>query len=108
MAEVAVHFTLATLSDDYMMVTIHIPDDIDRKEIAETDLPVDWKNFPHPVSTQRFGNDFVSENKFCVLRIPSVVMQGDYNILINPNHKDFHRIKITNIEKFSFDNRIFK
>ncbi|MFM7585785.1 MAG: RES domain-containing protein [Bacteroidota bacterium] len=28
MAEVAVHLTLATLTDDYMMLTIDIPDDI--------------------------------------------------------------------------------
>ena len=28
MAEVAVHFTLATLPEDYMMITIHVPDDV--------------------------------------------------------------------------------
>lgn len=108
MAEVAVHFTLATLPDDYMMITIYIPDDIAVKEISETDLPADWKEFPHPASTQKFGDDFVLENKFCVLLMPSVVTKGDHNVLINPKHIDFGRIKITEIEKFPFDNRIFK
>lgn len=108
MAEVAVHFTLATLPDDYMMITIFVPDDLAIKDVLETDLPTDWKEFPHPVSTQRFGDDFVSENKFCLLRIPSVVTKGDFNLLINSNHKDFGRIKITEIEKFPFDKRIFK
>ena len=107
MAEVAVHFTLATLPGDYMMMTITIPDNIVTKQIQEADLPTDWKEFPHPGSTQKVGDDFVAENKYCVLMVPSVVTQGDFNVLINPNHKDFSRIRITKIEKFPFDKRIF-
>ena len=108
MAEVAVHFTLATLPDDYMMITIDIPDEIEIKEIAETALPLNWKAFPHPSSTQMFGDDFVAENKYCLLKIPSVVTKGDFNLLINPHHKDFDRISIAEIVKFPFDRRIFK
>lgn len=108
MAEVAVHLTLATLPDDYRMITIYIPDDIAMKEIPEADLPDEWNIFPHPLCTQQYGNDFVSENKFCLLKIPSAVTKGDYNILINPNHKDLSRIKIIDIVEFPFDRRIFK
>lgn len=108
MAEVAVHFTLATLPADYMMVTLEIPDDIECQQIEPGDLPTNWKDFPHPSSTQIFGDKFVQENKFCVLKIPSVVTQGDYNLLINPNHPDFAKIRIKRIEKFPFDKRIFR
>ncbi|MCC6253070.1 MAG: RES family NAD+ phosphorylase [Bacteroidia bacterium] len=108
MAEVAVHLTLATLPDDYMILTIDIPDDIKIKQLTEADLPTDWQEFPHPASTQDIGRDFVIENDYCVLIIPSIVTQGDYNVLINPNHKDFSKITITSIDKFPFDKRIFK
>ncbi len=108
MAEVAVHLTLATLPDDYRMLTIDIPDDIKIKQLTEADLPTDWQEFPPPASTQDIGRDFVNENKYCVLVIPSVVTQGDYNVLINPNHPDFTKITITSIDKFPFDKRIFK
>jgi RES domain-containing protein len=108
MAEVAVHFTLATLPDDYVMITIHIPDEVEIKKIKEADLPPDWQVFPHPISTQKTGDNFVLENKYGVLMIPSVVTKGDYNILINPGHKDFSQITITQIEDFPFDKRIFK
>jgi Uncharacterized conserved protein len=108
MAEVAVHFTLATLPKDYVMVTIHVPDDVQICECQMADLPPNWKNFPHPASTQRFGDEFVAENKFCILKIPSVVTQGDFNLLINPNHVDFNKIRIVGTEKFPFDERIFK
>jgi RES domain-containing protein len=108
MAEVAVHFTLATLPSDYIMMTVFIPDDISVKKLNESDLPSDWNTFPHPLSTQTIGDAFVSENKYCVLQIPSVVTQGDYNFLINPNHPNFSRIKIITTSKFPFDKRIFK
>ncbi len=108
MAEVAVHFTLATLPSDYMMITIFIPDDIAIQKLNVSDLPTDWNTFPHPSTTQTTGDQFTADNKFCVLHIPSAVTQGDYNLLINPNHPDFKRIKIIATDKFPFDKRIFK
>lgn len=108
MAEVAVHFTLATLPKDYVMITIHIPENVSSKKIVVDDLPTDWKQFPHPPTTQKIGDAFVMENKYCILWMPSVVTQGDYNVLINPNHKEFSKIKITALEPFPFDRRILK
>ena len=108
MAEVAVHLTLATLPDDYMLVTIFIPDEVSIQKIELSNLPHDWNTFPHPMSTQATGDNFALENKFCILQIPSVVTKGDYNFLLNPNHGDFNKIKILSIEKFPFDKRIFK
>lgn len=93
---------------DYVMISIEIPDDIQVQEVYEKDLPNDWNNFPHPSSTQIFGDNFVLENKFCILKIPSVVTKGDFNLLINPLHPDFKRIIISKIENFPFDKRIFK
>jgi len=108
MAEVAVHFTLATLPSDYMIITIFIPDNISIQKLNNADLPTNWNTFPHPSTTQTIGDQFITDNKFCVLQIPSAVTQGDFNLLINPNHPDFKRIKIIAIEKYPFDNRIFK
>ena len=108
MAEVAVHFTLATLPADYMIITIFIPDDISLVRLNIADLPADWNTFPHSASTQLIGDKFITENKYCVLYIPSAVTHGDYNLLINPNHPEFKKIKIITTEKFPFDKRIFK
>jgi len=108
MAEVAVHFTLATLPSDYMIVTIFIPDNISIQKFNNAYLPTNWNTFPLPSTTQKIGDQFIVDNKFCVLQIPSAVTQGDYNLLINPNHPDFNRIKIVAADKFPFDKRIFK
>lgn len=40
MAEVAVHFTFTTLPEDYMMITIDIPDDIPIKKHSIEELPL--------------------------------------------------------------------
>lgn len=108
MAEVAVHFTLTTLPDDYVMLTIYVPEDISYYKITTKELPAGWSDFPHPVTTQSIGDQFVADNKNCILIIPSVVTQGDFNMLINPNHPEFYRIKIINTEKFPFDKRLFR
>lgn len=108
MAEVAVHLTLATLPADYMMVAVHIPDDISLAKLTATELPAGWNSFPHPVTTQSVGNQLIAANKCCVLQVPSSVVQGEFNLLINPNHPEFRNIKIVSVEKFIFDSRIFK
>ncbi|MBU0765688.1 MAG: RES family NAD+ phosphorylase [Bacteroidetes bacterium] len=108
MAEVAVHFTLATLPTDYMMMTIIIPEEIKVGILKKEELPEDWNMFPHLESTQKLGDNFIRENKYCILKVPSVVTKGDFNYLINPNHKEFGKIKIVGLEDFPFDLRIFK
>lgn len=78
------------------------------RKVTLSELPADWSTFPHPTSTQEIGDRFVSENRYGILQIPSAVTYGDYNILINPNHSEFKRIKILDTEHFPFDKRIFK
>ena len=47
-AEVAVHLTLVTLPEDYMMITNDITEDIKVKQLTEADLPEDWQALSHP------------------------------------------------------------
>jgi len=53
MAEVAVHFSLATLPADYIMLTIHVPKSIQQDTILEDDLPENWNIFPSLPNTQK-------------------------------------------------------
>jgi RES domain-containing protein len=108
MAEVVVHLSLATLPSDFVMLKIDIPDDIPMETIEVSQLESNWSVFPSGFSTQLLGDDFVRRNGTCVLKVPSAVVQGDFNFLINPHHKDFEKIKITEQMDFPFDKRIFK
>jgi len=70
-------------------------------------LPKNWNIFPYLATTQKFGNGFIKENKYYLLKIPSAITKGDFNILINPYHPELKKIKILNSEPFPFNKRIF-
>jgi RES domain-containing protein len=108
MAEVAVHLNLALISNDYLMIEINIPDFIVIKHLEISKFPIDWDLFPHILPTQKIGDEFINENKYCVIKVPSAVVQGDVNFLINPYYKDFKLIEINNSYSFPFDKRFFK
>jgi len=108
MAEVAVHFSLSMLPRDFRMLTIHIPDDLAILHLPINDLPENWNSFPYNSLTQKFGDEWSIQNKFALLKVPSAVTKGDFNLLINPSHSEFDRIFIIENEPFPFDNRIFK
>lgn len=84
-AEVAVHFTFATLPDEDVMLTLGIPDQLASQTLHAVDLPANWNAFPHPPAIQQIGDAFVRGYRQALLIIPSVVTQGDFNVLINPN-----------------------
>lgn len=108
MAEVAVHLNLALIPNDYLMLEIYIPDSIKIQKIDNNKMPSGWDLFPHISPTQKIGDDFMSQNKYCVLSVPSAVVKGDFNYLLNPFHRDFKNIEIVNSYSFSFDQRFFK
>lgn len=108
MAEVAVHLPYNLMPNDFVLVTIDISDNITIKEILAKDLPKKWNDFPINSSTQNIGNKFIKNNNALVLKVPSAVVAGDFNYLINSNHKDFDKIEIVSIIPFIFDNRLFK
>lgn len=107
MAEVAVHLSLGLLPKDYEIVELEIPGDVPLRSLASVDLPAGWNSFPHLLQTQRIGDKFVAEAESCVLQVPSAVVPGDFNYLLNPAHPDFERIQLKSRVAFPFDARLF-
>lgn len=108
MAEVSVHLSLSILPKDYVMVEIEIPNSVSISSLKTDDLPIGWNSFPHLLDTQKIGDDFVADRKSCVLNVPSAVVPGDFNFLINPHHSDFAFIYIGGQQDFPFDTRLFQ
>jgi RES domain-containing protein len=108
MAEVLVHLSLATLPSDFVMLTIDIPDGFFIEVLNLEKVNLDWNVFPCTFETPLLGDDFIKRNEACILKVPSAVVKGDFNLLINPYHVDFYKIKIIEQNDFPFDKRIFK
>ena len=105
--EIAVHTPLGILPLDYVIIAIEIPKTVAVQELKDTELPEDWKSLPHSHSTQEIGDAFIAAEKFAVIKVPSAVVQGEFNYLLNPAHRDFKKIKVKLTEPFDFDERLF-
>ena len=108
MAEVIVHLSLAMMPDDYQMLSILVPDSVSVEVLDTAILPKDWYVFPYTHKTQAIGDRFIYERHACILKVPSSVVNGDFNYLINPYHADFNMIEISEISDFAIDRRMFK
>ncbi|MFT2009358.1 RES family NAD+ phosphorylase [Pontibacter sp. 13R65] len=106
--EIAVHTPLGIVPDGYYLISIHVPDDLSLQVLEPQALPTDWKLFPHPNSTQEIGDAFVFDAVYMTLKVPSATVQGNYNFLLNPRHKDFSKVEVVKTEPFAFDHRLFK
>ena len=111
--EKLVHVTdYRDLPVDLVVVTIDVPDSIKIEEIPDNVLAPGW-NEPLPYrsykkETVMYGTEFLEQNKYLILKIPSAVISGEHNYLINPNHSDIHKCKIEKVVAFKFDERIKK
>jgi len=52
------------------------------------------------------GDAWVREARSAVLALPSVIISGEPNYLLNPAHPDFKMISICKPEMFAFDPRL--
>jgi RES domain-containing protein len=74
-------------------------------QLADADLPDDWRAEPVPVSTQKLGDQWVAQNASAILAVPSVLIPEETNFLLNPAHPDFKLITYGEPEPFHFDPR---
>ena len=108
MAEVGVHLSWAILPRDYVMVEIEIPGVLKIEDVDASLLDDGWDGFPYLKQTQSLGDKFIEAGSTCVLKVPSAVVKGDFNFLLNPAHPDMKKIGIVGVSDFLFDKRLFQ
>src|SRR6059036_381133 len=69
-------------------------------------LPVNWRVTPPPAETKEIGDCWVQERRSAVLALPSAISPADTNFLLNPEHRDFKRIRIAPPVDYDFDSRL--
>jgi len=106
MAEVLVHFSMKDVPDAFYMLTIFVPDTVPVIQINVSDLPEGWQSFPYLLDTQNIADHHFQDTRYGLVRVPSAVVRGDFNYLINPMHRDFEKIQIVEGEQFPFDERM--
>jgi RES domain-containing protein len=98
-----------------LILDIHIPDDLIlsldealkklsvrlNKYWYEEELDPRWVS-----SSQKVGNEWQKSGISCVLMVPNTIVRMEHNLLVNPDHLDFKRVKVKGEEPFSFDKRL--
>lgn len=105
--EVAVHLPLGLLPPDYNLIEIEVSAGALTTQIDAAKLPSDWRSLPHTNATQNLGDNFVREGRYMVMKVPSAVVAGEFNYLLNPLHKDFSKVKVVSTRPYHFDSRLF-
>jgi RES domain-containing protein len=105
LCEVCVHLSLHKLPPDYVMIEIELSNDLAVTDVNMEDLPEDWHCYPPNELTQGRGDAFIESDQFDLLRVPSAIVPGDFNLLINPERCS-GKIKI--IELSDFPLRLFR
>lgn len=104
--EMVVHLNSDRLKSAFKMSVVEISEEINIKTIKIEDLQEGWSDHNGYQGCQEIGNEWIQEFETCVMQVPSAVIKHEFNYLINPQHPDFSKLKIIEIEDFEFDLRI--
>ena len=105
--EILVHVDDGGLMDEYLCIPVRF----DKRLMRSLDLkslPGNWRANPPPASTQEIGAGWLGEAGSVVLEVPSVLIPGESNYLINPLHPAFGKLGIGAPEPFEFDPRLLR
>jgi RES domain-containing protein len=89
--EVLAHIDKDHVPRDYTFLPLDIPDEA--IEVLDLSVvPSNWRTSPPPTELQAIGNAWARELRSLALRVPSVIVPEESNVLINPHHPRFSEI----------------
>lgn len=104
--EQLVHLHRNRLPPSFVCFPVEIPAGLPIREVRTEDLPTDWRCQPGPPALREIGTRWAESGETVVLRVPSAVVPGEHNFLLNPRHRDFGRLAVGDSNPFTFDERL--
>lgn len=101
--EIKVHLPSYKLLKKYKCVPISFKESSVFKLLQP---PPGWNSIPPTFFSMTFGDQWIKNGQFSVMEVPSVIIPGESNFLINPNHPDFQRMIIGSPLDFPYDSRV--
>ena len=89
------------------LVRIDIPMDVWKAASSITaDDFVGWDAEPAGKVSLDIGTEWVESKSSLVLKVPSVVVPEEFNVLLNPAHPDASKLTFTKVRKWLYDPRL--
>lgn len=106
--ETIVHLNSIGLPLNRYLVEITIPRSIvaAAEHATPQSIGVGWEAHPAGKVSIEFGTKWIAENRSALLYVPSVIVEEEHNILINPNHPDITSIRFTKQRPWRYDHRL--
>jgi len=92
--------------DHLVMLEAHVPDKLVETLDLKT-LPRRWYEIDNK-ACGAIGTDWLRSQRSLGLKVPTVPVRGDWNVLLNPSHPNFTEVAITSQEPFYYDERMFQ
>ena len=108
--ETVVHLNAGGLPLNRYLVAVTIPLAVWAGARTETpgSLPVGWDAGPSGRASLQFGTAWLRSASSALLRVPSVIVPDECNVLINPRHPDSRGIAAVKVRKWLYDPRLTK
>ncbi|MEP2275796.1 MAG: RES domain-containing protein [Reichenbachiella sp.] len=104
MLEVMANCSSNQIGRGFYCTELELPDSIDIDEL--TALPEVWNSYPFTSSTIDAGRQFLDQGGVG-LKVPSSIVSSEFNYLLNPQHDNFHHLKVKEVKPLLFDQRLW-
>jgi len=84
-----------------------IPGEVRIERLEPKALPSDWHRRRNQ-SLRRLGDEWIEAGRSAALLVPTAAICGEWNVLLNPLHPEFVRIRFDRPQPFRFDARMFR
>jgi RES domain-containing protein len=105
MLEKLVH-TNGRMPKHQVCVTYEAPNALKAISIEPEQVP-GWDN-PDMTASRKAGDAWLETGESVILRVPSVVFGVERNVLLNPAHADFGKVRVVATEPVRWDDRLFE
>ncbi len=97
--EYAAHASMETFPPALSFTTLEVPDN-SITQLSVKELPADWLKQPHSKASQDIGSAFLAKNEHLLLQLPSVLIEQEFNFVLNTMHPLISAVKIAEVAKF--------
>ncbi len=101
--EILVHMEIRHAPPGFVLIPAEVPGGL---VTNLEDPPPGWDALPPGDPSRQAGTDWLRSHRSLALRVPSMVVRGEHNVLLNPLHPDIGHLEVGDAEPFAFDPRL--
>lgn len=103
--ELLVHLEESDVLKHYCLIPVQVDESMVKKVDIKS-LPANWNRRPTSTHVRAIGDAWVAAYESVALQVPSAIVSGESNYLLNPLHDNFAKLVIGKPQPFRFDPRL--